>query len=78
MGTLVGAWLVVALAAAVGQDKPAKRPGLEAQLTSLGVTKATYPRLTAAVKLTNNSLAYVFVLLFGAPHAVDDAGVDFQ
>src|ERR1700733_9129649 len=64
---------------ATAQNQPAKpRTGLEAQLISLGVTKETYPYLTAAVKLTNNSPAYVFVLLFGAPHAVDDAGGSFQ
>ena len=59
--------MLLLAACAAAQDEPAKHSGLTAQLTSLGVTHETYPYLTAAVKLTNNSTVYVFVLLFGAP-----------
>lgn len=66
------------LGSAAAQEAAKSRPGLEAQLLNLGVTQERYPYLTASVKLTNNSSAYVFVLLFGPPSVVDDAGGTFQ
>lgn len=78
MGKLVASCLLLAALPGVKGQGPAKPQQLDAQLISLGVTHETYPFLTAAVKLTNNSPIYIFVLVFGPPHAVDDAGGEFH
>ncbi|MGC2658192.1 MAG: hypothetical protein WA324_09585 [Bryobacteraceae bacterium] len=72
--------LLLVVAGAAGQDVPAKpsRPGLNAELLSLGRTGGAVVSLTATVQLTNNSPDYVFVLLMGRPSAVDDAGGEFN
>ena len=65
-------------ASAAGQDKSApKRGELEFQLTSLGRNERGNV-LTAAVKATNKSSSVVFLLLFGRPSAVDNAGEVFD
>jgi hypothetical protein len=65
----------VLLAAAQETPTVELNAGMQAQLLSLG--RQGYG-LTAAVKITNKGQDHVFLLLFGAPSAVDDAGVRFD
>jgi len=68
---ILAACLLLAVAAA-GQNPPAKkRPSLDAEITALNHDAFG---VNIAVKLTNNSEAHVFILLFGEPSAFDDAG----
>jgi hypothetical protein len=63
--------LLAALAAA--QNQPAtKRPSLDAEITALSHDQGS--TINVEVKITNNSEAHVFMLLFGEPSAFDDAG----
>ena len=67
--------LLVATAAAQETPTVELNGGMQGQLLSLG--RQGYG-LTAAVKIANKAQDHVFVLLFGAPSAVDDAGVRFD
>jgi hypothetical protein len=61
-----------------GQDKPAPQRGqLEFKLTSMA-RNSDGNVLTAAVTITNKSPYYVFFLLVNKPHAVTDAGEEFD
>lgn len=44
------------------------------QLMNLGRSGPVVTALTASVKITNNSEDYIYLLLFGEPSAIDDAG----
>jgi hypothetical protein len=44
------------------------------QLLNLGRAGPVVTALTASVKITNKSADYIYLLLFGEPSAIDDAG----
>src|ERR1035438_8759323 len=75
MRLIASCLLLVATAAAQETPTVELNGGMQGQLLSLG--RQGYG-LTAAVKIANKAQDHVFVLLFGAPSAVDDAGVRFD
>jgi len=61
-----------------GQDKPAPQRGLlEFKLVTLSKNERG-DALTAAIKITNKTPFTFFLLLVGKPHAVDDAGGEYD
>lgn len=83
LSKLVGAGVLLALAAA-GQKADENRTvqlngGLQAQILSLGRDSSTpRPVLTAAIKISNTGQNHAFVMLYGEPSAIDDAGGKFE
>jgi hypothetical protein len=69
----LAAGLVLA-ASCAGQAPAPKQPAIEMQLLNLGRAGPVVTALTASVKITNNSEDYIYLLLFGEPSAIDDAG----
>jgi len=67
--------LLVATAAAQEAPTVELNGGMQAQLLSLG--RKGYG-VTAAFKIANKGQDHVFLLPFGAPSAIDDAGVRFD
>jgi hypothetical protein len=55
-----------------GSNPVKKRASLDAEITALSHDEGS--TLNIAVKITNNSEARVFILLFGEPSAFNDAG----
>ena len=74
--TLVSCLLFIGCVA--GQDKPAPQRGLlEFKLVTLSKNERG-DALTAAIKITNKTALTYFLLLVGKPHAVDDAGGEYD
>jgi hypothetical protein len=79
-------WAVVALAVAAVAQKPQDFPkvelngGLQAQIMSIGMNtrNALHPTLTMSIKITNTGKSTAFLLLFGEPSMIDDAGGLFE
>jgi hypothetical protein len=69
--------LLLAACAAGQTPAPKQRAALEAQIINLGRSGAVTTALAASFKITNNSDSYVYLLLFGLPSAIDDAGGNF-
>jgi hypothetical protein len=69
---LFGACVLLAALAAAQNSPVKKRASLDAEITALSHDQGS--SVNIAVKITNNSEAHVFILLFGEPSAFDDAG----
>ena len=83
---VLASWAVVALAVAAVAQKPAENPtvdlngGLQAQIITVGMNtrNALHPSLTMSVKITNGGKSTAFLLLYGVPSLIDDAGGQFE
>jgi len=79
----LASWAVVVLAAAAVAQKPPENPtvdlngGLQAQIISVGVNPKL-PSLTMSIKISNKGKSTAFLLLYGEPSMIDDAGGKFD
>lgn len=78
-------WAILALAVSAVAQKPQDFPkvelngGLEAQMLSLGRSGNGHrPDLNSAIKITNAGKNTAFIMFYGEPSAIDDAGVKFD
>lgn len=69
---LVASCLLLVATAAAQNPPVKKRASLDAEITALSHDEGS--TVNIAVKITNNSQAHVFILLFGEPSAFNDAG----
>jgi hypothetical protein len=75
--------VVVLAVAAVAQtpDNPKAQlnGGLEAEITSTGMNTRSpnYPQVTMSMKIANTGKATAFLLLYGEPSLIDDAGTQY-
>ena len=77
---------VVVLAVAAVAQKPTENPpvdlngGLQAQIVSVGMNTKwpLHPTLTMSIKISNKGKSTAFLLLYGEPSMIDDAGGKFD
>jgi hypothetical protein len=82
----LASWAVVILAVAAVAQKPQENPvvnlngGLQAQIISAGMNAKwpLHPSLTMSIKITNTGKTTAFLLLYGLPSMIDDAGGQFD
>jgi hypothetical protein len=78
-------WAILVLAVAAVAQKPQDFPkvelngGLEAQMLSLGRSGNGHrPDINSAIKITNTGTSTAFIMFYGEPSAIDNAGVKFD